>query len=120
MRIKLDENLPTVLRDWLVDQGHDALSVFDQGLTGLLDEELWVHVCHEGRLLITLDRDFADIRAYPLGTHRGILFLRLTRKGPKGVLAAVQRVCAEHPLEELGGCLVVADDWRTRVRRPPA
>jgi hypothetical protein len=29
------------------------------------------------------------------------------------------RVLGDHPLETLAGCLVVADEHRTRVRRSP-
>jgi len=43
----------------------------------------------------------------------------LTGKGPNAVLMAVQRIFLKIPLEELSGALIVVDDWRTRIRRPP-
>jgi hypothetical protein len=34
------------------------------------------------------------------------------------VLDVLSRVIREHPLETLVGCLVVADEGQTRIRRP--
>ena len=66
MRFKVDENLPIdvaiVLRQW----AHDAVTVLEQGLGGSDDASLATHCRHEGRILVTLDMDFSDIRSYPL------------------------------------------------------
>ncbi|MGE0683186.1 MAG: DUF5615 family PIN-like protein [Candidatus Binatia bacterium] len=36
---------------------------------GLSDEQLWPQVQREGRLLVTADKGFADLREYPPGSH---------------------------------------------------
>lgn len=119
MRIKLDENLPTVLWEWLKGQGHDAVRIHDERFTGTPDSELWPRILPERRLFITLDVAFGDLRVYPLGTHAGILLVRLSKQGPRAVTAAVQRVLMHLTPVEMQGSLIVVDDWRTRVRRPP-
>jgi hypothetical protein len=81
---------------------------------------LWPKILPERRFFITLDVGFGDLRVYPPGTHAGILLVRLSRQGPKAVTAAVQRVLMHLRPVEMEGCLIVVDDWRTRVRRPPA
>ena len=118
MILKLDENLGRPHVALLKRHGYDADRVFDQGLSGVVDAELWVHVKREGRFLITLDLGFSDVRRYAPGTHPGILLLRPRRKGRNAVSQVLRRVLAERRLETLEGCLAGADEARTRVRRP--
>ena len=117
MRIKLDENLGRPHVELLKRHGYDADRVFDEGLSGVVDSQLWVNVRRERRFLITLDLGFADVRRYAPGTHPGILLLRPRRKGRSAVSLVLRRVLAERRLETLEGCLAVADEGRTRVRR---
>ncbi|MEI2418927.1 DUF5615 family PIN-like protein, partial [Arthrospira platensis SPKY2] len=81
-------------------------------------EVVWQQVCTEGRFFITLDLDFSDVRRFPPGTHPGILLLRSRCGSRQAVLDVLQRVVREDPLATLQGCLVVADDIQTRIRRP--
>ena len=118
MLIKLDENLSRDHADFLAALGHSADRVHDQGMSGSADEELWEHVVAENRFFITLDLDFSDIRRFPAGSHPGILLLRPTIRGVQGVMRVLQRVVDEQPLESLIGCLAVADEHHTRIRRP--
>ncbi len=65
MKFKLDENLSPALAEKLTSAGHDAHSVIEQSLGGRPDSQV-IEVCmREGRALITLDLDFANIQAYP-------------------------------------------------------
>ena len=119
MRVKLDENLPARLAAVLAELGHDASTVFAEGLKGRDDPDVWRAVQSEGRFFITQDLDFSDARAYEPGTHAGILLVRLRDPGRK---ALVERVRAIFEIEGVGGwvgCLVVATDRKIRVRRPP-
>jgi predicted nuclease of predicted toxin-antitoxin system len=77
VKVKLDENLPASLGDLFVPYGHDVDTVIAEDLVGHPDSDLAAAALAEGRLLITLDKGFGDIRAYPPGTHPGILVLRL-------------------------------------------
>jgi len=76
MRFKLDENLPYRAADTFVEAGHDADTVYDEDLAGQPDEVVLAAAVSEGRVLVTLDLDFSDLRAYPIGTHCGIVVLR--------------------------------------------
>lgn len=73
-----------------------------------------------GRFFITLDLDFSDVRRFPPGSHGGLLLLKVASKGQLAVSSVLERVLREHRLEDLRGCLVVADERRTRLRRPDA
>ena len=118
MLLKLDENLGRSHVELLRSAGHDAHRVHDQGLSGWADSAVWKRVCDEGRFFITLDLDFADVRRYKPGSHPEILLLRTRSRSSAAVLQVLERVLKERRLESLAGCLAVADQSLTRVRRP--
>lgn len=62
MDFKIDENLPTDVAHLLRQVGHRASTALEQGLGGASDSERAAVCQKEGLALITLDRDFADIR----------------------------------------------------------
>ena len=68
----------------------------------------------KGRILVTLDRGFADLRAYPPGSHPGIVVLR---QGLTSVTAALKLLAGYEGLAEIGGCTVIVSDASVRVRR---
>ncbi|MHB0874980.1 MAG: DUF5615 family PIN-like protein [Anaerolineae bacterium] len=116
VRIKLDENLARAHADLLRAAGCDTERVYEEGLSGETDDVVWQHAIAEGRLLITLDLDFSDVRRFRPGTHPGILLLRPRSRGRQAVLDVLARVLREHTLERLSGCLAVADEKSTRIR----
>jgi predicted nuclease of predicted toxin-antitoxin system len=119
VKVKIDENLAAAHRHVLAEASHDVTDVHQEALAGASDEDLWARVCEEDRLLVTLDTDFADVRLFAPGTHPGIVLLRTTHPSVAVVGAILRRVLDEQPLESLAGCLAVADESRTRIRRPP-
>ncbi len=76
MRFKTDENLPREVAEHLVQSGHDALRVDEQGLMGVADPGIAAVCLVEGRAIVTLDTDFMDIRRFPPEQYSGILVLR--------------------------------------------
>ena len=71
-RFKLDETLPRDAKALLLAAGHDVESAIDERLAGNPDAKVLDACRAEGRVLITLDLDFADIRLYPPSTHSGV------------------------------------------------
>jgi predicted nuclease of predicted toxin-antitoxin system len=118
VKVKLDENLGQSHAELVRAAGHVAARVTEQGLSGAKDPAVWRHVCDTGRFFITLDLDFSDVRRFVPGTHPGILLIRARGKGRGAVARVLRRVLAEHGLDPLVGCLAVADESRTRIRRP--
>jgi predicted nuclease of predicted toxin-antitoxin system len=77
MRFKIDENLPIEVADLLRQAGYEASTIYDQNLVGEVDENI-AEICQtEQRVLVTLDLDFADIRAYPPEKYPGLIVMRL-------------------------------------------
>jgi len=116
MEFKVDENLPVEVADLLRQVGYDAVTVFEQHLGGSPDSDI-ASVCQEERrVLITLDTDFADIRAYPPAQFPGLIVLRLHRQDKPHVLEVVERLIlllSSEPLEHL---LWIVEETRLRIR----
>lgn len=117
MRIKLDENIPVgeLMPPW----GHmDVDTVATEGLTGQDDSTIFEAAQKEGRLLITQDLDFSDIRRFAPGAHAGILLLRLGNPSRRELAARLDQIFRFEDIETWKGCFVVATDSKLRVRRP--
>jgi len=113
VRIKLDENIPTGVKDLL--PSHDVHSVFDEGLAGSEDLVLWEVAQAEGRFLITQDLDFSDLRRFLPGSHAGILLIRLKSPSLEFLMTRIKEVIPQ-TLEDWKGCFVVATESKIRVR----
>jgi predicted nuclease of predicted toxin-antitoxin system len=119
MRLKLDENLSQLLKPMLQQEGHDVETTADEKLTGRSDVEVAAAAKAEGRILFTLDLEFADLRKYPPGSHPGVILFRPRTMGPLTVNSFILQFVQETNLTELAQCVVVVDPNRVRVRHPP-
>ena len=109
-KFKLDENLPTEAADVLRSAGHHAVSVMDQQMGGQPDDNVAAVCQQEDRAVVTLDLDFADIRAYPPADYPGIIVLRLARLDKQRVLSVMQRLAPLVDEEPLAGKLWIVDE----------
>jgi predicted nuclease of predicted toxin-antitoxin system len=115
-KFKVDECLPIEAAMLLAGAGYDAVTVGDQRMAGQPDDRV-ARVCQrEGRAVVTLDLDFADIRAYPPTDYAGISVLRLTRLTKPGALSVLQRLLRVLEHEPLVGKLWIVDEVSVRVR----
>ena len=120
VRFKVDENLPDEIAEMLTALGHDALTVRDQGCQGMADDQLWGLIQAEGRWLVTADKDFADLRRRPPGTHAGVLLLRSNQEGLDEYLGLANDAIRQLDFSEIAGSVVVVGNRGIRVRRPPS
>jgi len=118
VKLKLDENLPSRLVEVLTALGHDVDTVRLERLIGQPDQRVWHAAQQAGRLLITQDLDFSDLRLYAPGMHHGLLLLRLRFPGRAALFDRVQSLFITEDVAAWAGCLVVATDRKLRVRRP--
>ncbi|MDP2896989.1 MAG: DUF5615 family PIN-like protein [bacterium] len=118
MNVKLDENVPAGLVSVLRGHGHGATTVSDEGLAGQPDATIWDAAQRENRLLVTMDRRFADVRSLGSVAHAGIIVLRPSTQGRRAIRALFESLVDQHPLEPFMGAIVIVDDRRIRVRRP--
>jgi predicted nuclease of predicted toxin-antitoxin system len=116
LKLKIDENLPSECAEILRDGGFEADTVADERLTGAEDSAIAVRSRAEGRVLITLDLDFANIRAYPPAEYAGIIVLRSKRQDKHAVLALVHRIALVLANRAPAGELWIVEPDRIRFR----
>jgi predicted nuclease of predicted toxin-antitoxin system len=119
VKLKLDENLSRHLKPVLLLLGHDTETADDEGMLSRPDTEVGRAAREAGRILLTLDLEFGDLRKYPPGGHPGIVLFRPRDFGPLSVNRFVERFVRDTNLEELAGCLAIVEPFRVRIRRPP-
>ena len=91
MRFKIDENLPSEIANLLITAGYEADTVFSENLKGVEDKVLLDHVRRERRVLITMDKGIADIRAFPPKEFSGIILLRIQDAGNRSLLSFMEQ-----------------------------
>lgn len=76
MRFLVDECVgPSVVR-WLRENNHDASSAFED-CRGWEDERILEKACIEGRIVVTMDKDFGDMIFRPAPMRQQLLLRRL-------------------------------------------
>lgn len=73
-RFLVDENATRLLTPRLLAAGYSAEDVRDVGLATRPDSEVWAYAQAHQRTIVTKDKDFADMRAYP-SPHAGIVII---------------------------------------------
>ena len=63
MKIKLDENIPGAVAELMRAREFHVDTVLDESLGGRSDPDVLAAASTEGRLLVTLDRGFGDVRS---------------------------------------------------------
>jgi len=116
IKIKLDENMPTSAVSLCRQKGHDVHTVFDEALNGGMDEKIAESCCKEYRVLITLDTDFSDIRAYPPKDYAGIVLLRPHRQSEPQVIKLLESVLPMFQTEPVHGFLWIVESAGVRIR----
>jgi len=92
MQFKIDENLPIEIAELLINFGHNAKTVNEQQMQGVKDAIL-IDICKsENHVLVTLDTDFSDIRAYPPQEFSGIIVLRVGSQAKQHVIKVFQSI----------------------------
>ena len=119
-RLKVDENLPREIAELLNAHGCDAVTLLDQGWNGMADDDLWERIQAEGRWLVTADKEFADLRRFPPGTHAGVVLLRSDEEGLDDYLRLAGAAVERFELDEIAGAVVVVTKRGVRIRRAPS
>lgn len=87
MKFRLDENLGLLGKTLLEAEGHDVMTVVEQRLSGAKDANIYGVCRDEGRVLVTLDRDFGQTIRFPPETTSGLFLSRLDRARMPSCLA---------------------------------
>jgi predicted nuclease of predicted toxin-antitoxin system len=121
LTVLLDQNVPRVIASWLRTHRPQwtIYHTSDVALSGRPDGELFAWAQQQHAVIITFDEDFADQRTFPIGSHAGIIRLRVWPTTIEETQDALERLLADVPDTELAGALVIIDREAIRVRRGP-
>ena len=116
MNFKIDENLPIEIAELLIDGGHSAATVSEQGIGGYSDSKV-IDICvQESRALVTLDLDFSDIRKYPPQNFPGIIVMRGPEQSKVILIELARQIISALLKEPLRGHLWIVEQGRVRIR----
>lgn len=118
MKFFLDENLPLSLKSTFVKHSHSAEHVTEVGLRGASDEVIAQYALNNKLVLVTKDLDFGNLMMYPVGSHYGVLILRLPHYFTKEQSAKiVDDFLDKNPSDVLVGAITIIETGRFRMRR---
>jgi predicted nuclease of predicted toxin-antitoxin system len=117
MLFKTDENLHDDVAALFASAGHDVHTVYDEGLRGSPDDAIAERCRNEGRVLVTLDLDFADIRTYPPAAHPGMIVLRVGNQSRRHILRVLSPVVALLDKEPVAARLWIVSEAGVRIRQ---
>ena len=115
MKFLLDENLSPAHAALLRTMGYDAVAVIEVGLAGASDPEVVAFAIQDGRILITLDGDFANIIRFPPDRTGGVIRLRLHPPTEEAIALRLRSAIPQLAGRNLTGRLVVVQADRSRI-----
>jgi len=119
VKFKLDENLDWRLAAVVAEGGgHDADTVKAEGLSGKQDEAIYRAGIAEGRVLITLDLDFANLFRFPPAQTAGVVVLRPPRPVLALIEATLRAALPTLTQRDLRGCLWIVEPGGIRTYDP--
>ena len=114
-----DENIPSGVTKFLRDRGFDVKEVGGAGEAGASDDAVMALARKEERILLTSDKHFANILAYPPRSHHGIIRIRIHPPLVEDFIRALEQLMKKFDLNAIGGSLIVLEREGFRVRRTP-
>jgi predicted nuclease of predicted toxin-antitoxin system len=115
MKILLDSCVWGKARHDLQQAGHDVVWAGDWP-SDPGDEEILAIAHDQGRVLVTLDKDFGELAVMRSQPHGGIL--RLVGISARQQAAVCQQVFVAHGVDLAGGAIITAEPGRLRIRLP--
>jgi predicted nuclease of predicted toxin-antitoxin system len=110
-----DENLSPQHAAELRTDGHDAVAVLEVGLSGATDEQVLRFAVENGRVLVTLDADFANV--FPPEQTLGVIRLKVHPATEERIRQAIRRALLYLQDIDLAGRLAVVDEDKIRIRQ---
>ena len=113
----VDENTSRTLVHALQVAEYSAEHVYEVGLQGHFDSDVFAYAQAHKQTIITLDLDFANITKYP-PPHFGIIVLRLPNStSTADLIQEVQNALKTLAEQNLTNTLIIIEPGRIRIRR---
>jgi len=100
-------------------QGYNAVHLGEQGLERLADGDILVKARTEGRILLTVDLDFAQLSAISGEQFPSVILFRLGNSSRVVIEARLMEVLSQCAEALLTGVIISVSDQAFRVRSLP-
>lgn len=118
-RFLVDEDMPRSTAVALRNAGYAAEDVRDVGLRGHSDADVFAYAQSHLATLISADKGFTNLLTFPLGTHAGLIVVRIPDDvPPKRLNEELLQALTTLAPQPLTGSLIIVEVGRMRVRRP--
>lgn len=108
MRFLVDECAGPAVAEWLITDGHDVFSVYDES-PGLDDDTILAKAYAENRILITIDKDFGEKVFREQLPHRGIVLMRLQDQSAAVKIETLRRLLVDYAHKLVDRFVVVTE-----------
>jgi predicted nuclease of predicted toxin-antitoxin system len=115
---KLDENADPRWREPLTLAGYEVSTVAEESLQGAEDEVVAETCQAEGRCLITVALDFAQVLYYLPENYVGIIVLRHPHPTLTGMTKLIRQIVTALSSESPVGRLWIVEPGRIRIHEP--
>ena len=82
LRFLTDENVSPPLIKAVRHEGYNVKDIKEERLFGISDKEVLRLAFKENRVVVTHDKDFANLLKYPSIKHKGVILLRFKDQSP--------------------------------------
>ena len=112
-KILADECVHRDLVDSLEDAGHEVTSVYNSGLSGSSDEEIFNYAVKNDLILLTFDRGFGDIFRFDISESPGIVISLINQMSRDEIVSIILAFFSMS--RNLRGKLVIMGKRKIRV-----
>ena len=113
LKIIMDVGVGKLSEEWLSQQGHDVLATRHVN-PRMGDDEILEIAVREGRLVITMDKDFGELVYKHKAAHAGVLLLRLDDATGAEKVQGISQIFSQHG-DKLFGSFSVYKSGRLRI-----
>ncbi|WP_017319094.1 DUF5615 family PIN-like protein [Mastigocladopsis repens] len=104
---------------WLRDAGYDTVYLREEDLQRLPDDEILLKARTEGRIVLTVDLDFAQLLAVGGETLPSVILFRLGNENYETIHERLTKVLSQCRQDLETGAIVSVSNETFRVRRLP-
>ena len=119
LRFIADMGVARGVTQWLRSQGIDVTHLSEEGLTHIVDGEVFAKAVAERRVILTFDLDFGEILAFSQGRSVSVVIFRLHNTRTAHVIERLQSVLRDSAHALNHGAVVIVEASRHRTRYLP-
>lgn len=116
-RLLLDQNLSPLTTSFLRELGYDVTDTRELRIPSASDSSILEIAKQQNRIVLTFDSDFADVREFPIGSHPGVIRLKVIPQTVEVLHPILLKFLQALETENIHGCVVIIDNWRVRIKR---